>query len=359
MLGLEGSVICSLEIGENGIVQLVAFTYDLMCPLLPFRSMPSFPFIFAGTPHYQGQVQFKRAYRFSQLKKLQPHAHWEATIQHSDRNYYRKHGSIIIRDDPVSGPGARLDLVAGQRHFKEGGTMVEFREQYPALAARYHAYFEQYARDQERPQLQQLDPKNLFDWQEYLLYDVLCKPAHDRRIYVILDTVGGQGKTTFANWIASTYPNTQIFGSGKSSDLACAVLPTTTTFLFDFTRSSDVSPPWGIIESIKDQRVWSPKYVSITKFVLKRPHCIIFTNTPVPPGVYSDDRVELHDISPLADYPIFYPPSATAPNFVVPPQSAAAVGSVAPPARIPIPSSSDVQRILGRPPRARSHSPEF
>jgi len=69
VLRLEGNVICYKEVGES------------------------------GTPHLQGQVVFKRNYRFPQLKKLHPRAHWVKSVCALDRNYYRKLGSILVRDD--------------------------------------------------------------------------------------------------------------------------------------------------------------------------------------------------------------------------------------------------------------------
>ena len=326
--------------------------------------------LFAGTPHLQGQVVFKRNYRFPQLKKLHPRAHWVKSVCALDRNYYRKLGSILVRDDKVV-TGQRNDLEAGMAYFKApGATMKGFREEFPGLACKYANYFQQYYEDNLKPEIEQLDFANLYHWQEFLLYDVICKKPHSRRIYVILDTVGEAGKSTFANWVYSMFPDTcQILGTGKASDLAHAVKAETTLFLFDFTRASDIEPPWGFIEEVKNQRVWAPKYVSSTKIILKKPHCIVFTNTPVPAGKYSKDRLYVIDVSPVPDYPIFDVPSSSsssssrfvassAPNFIPPAGSVVHqgnVGRVAPSPRSPavrvpisIPRQSQVDRAMGR-----------
>ena len=51
-----------------------------------------------GTPHLQGRITFKRAYRLAQLKKLHPSAHWESSKALADNNYYKKVGSVLVRE---------------------------------------------------------------------------------------------------------------------------------------------------------------------------------------------------------------------------------------------------------------------
>ena len=51
-----------------------------------------------GTPHLQGRITFKRAYRLAQLKKLHPKAHWDITKCGSDTNYFKKLGSEKLRE---------------------------------------------------------------------------------------------------------------------------------------------------------------------------------------------------------------------------------------------------------------------
>lgn len=48
-----------------------------------------------GTQHLQGAITFSRGYRISQLKKLNPRAHWEISKTKDAENYCTK-GEIII-----------------------------------------------------------------------------------------------------------------------------------------------------------------------------------------------------------------------------------------------------------------------
>lgn len=64
----------------------------------------------SGTPHIQGKVTFKRAYRFTALKKLHPGAHWERSLVTNDFNYCKKIDSEIIRNENNAKQGKRTDL---------------------------------------------------------------------------------------------------------------------------------------------------------------------------------------------------------------------------------------------------------
>ena len=63
-----------------------------------------------GTPHLQGRISFKRMYRFTQLKKLHPKAHWEVSKATKDNNYYKKAGSELLREVVADKSGKRTDL---------------------------------------------------------------------------------------------------------------------------------------------------------------------------------------------------------------------------------------------------------
>jgi len=62
-----------------------------------------------NTPHLQGFIIFKRAYRLSQLKKLHSRAHWEPAKAADAGNYCMKDGNYVIRD--YRSQGKRSDLI--------------------------------------------------------------------------------------------------------------------------------------------------------------------------------------------------------------------------------------------------------
>lgn len=63
----------------------------------------------SGTPHFQGFITFKRAYRLTQLKKLHKTAHWEPAITGDAMNYCMKDGNYYIEDNRKK-KGERTDL---------------------------------------------------------------------------------------------------------------------------------------------------------------------------------------------------------------------------------------------------------
>ena len=73
-----------------------------------------------GTPHLQGRISFKRAYRLTALKKLHPKAHWEITKATSDNNYFKKMGSELLREVIANKAGKRTDLETMREHLEEG-----------------------------------------------------------------------------------------------------------------------------------------------------------------------------------------------------------------------------------------------
>lgn len=63
-----------------------------------------------GTPHLQGRITFKRAYRLTALKKLCSRAHWEPTKAAQDSLYCMKEGSDVIINVDNRRQGTRTDL---------------------------------------------------------------------------------------------------------------------------------------------------------------------------------------------------------------------------------------------------------
>lgn len=63
-----------------------------------------------GTPHLQGRITFKRAYRITALKKLHPRAHWEVTLAAQDFLYVQKEGSEVVVNVDNRTQGNRTEL---------------------------------------------------------------------------------------------------------------------------------------------------------------------------------------------------------------------------------------------------------
>lgn len=92
----------------------------------------------SGTPHLQGAITFRKAYRLAALKKLHGKAHWGITksLEHSE-NYCRKFGGEIILDINDRKQGARTDIGVVCDILKNGGTIKDVIEEKPEVFFKY------------------------------------------------------------------------------------------------------------------------------------------------------------------------------------------------------------------------------
>lgn len=79
----------------------------------------------SGTPHLQGMVTFKRAYRLAALKKLHSQAHWETAKADQDFNYCKKVGSVLIRNEDWRCPGKRTDIEEVRDLLDSGANLLQ------------------------------------------------------------------------------------------------------------------------------------------------------------------------------------------------------------------------------------------
>jgi len=116
----------------------VKFFKGLMCNYMKF----GFEVGEKGTPHIQGFVIFKTAYRASQLKKLHKTCHWEK----SDAKYLEHNHNYVWKDmncyevDNRS-QGKRNDLIALAQVCKEGG-VKKVIEEMPEMYIKFHSGIE-------------------------------------------------------------------------------------------------------------------------------------------------------------------------------------------------------------------------
>jgi len=90
-----------------------------------------------GTPHLQGKITFKRAYRFSQLKKLHDRVHWEQTKACADALYCMKSESEVIINVYNKRQGKRSDLMEAIESAKRGASAAQLWKEHPAAMVRY------------------------------------------------------------------------------------------------------------------------------------------------------------------------------------------------------------------------------
>lgn len=89
----------------------------------------------SGTPHIQGFITWKRAYRLSQLKKLVPRAHWQPAVATDAANYCMK-DDYEIHDNRQQ--GRRSDLTEAIACLREHG-IKRLKEDHAEAFVKYHA----------------------------------------------------------------------------------------------------------------------------------------------------------------------------------------------------------------------------
>lgn len=91
----------------------------------------------SGTPHLQGRITFRRAYRLTALKKLHGTAHWEATKATHDSLYCMKQGSEVIINISNKRQGKRSDLDDAIALAEAGATTAELWRTHAKTMVRY------------------------------------------------------------------------------------------------------------------------------------------------------------------------------------------------------------------------------
>ena len=258
-----------------------------------------------GTPHLQGAIWCKKPYTLFNLAKQFPKgiqlfrsgpakdlAYWLAYCTKEDPQAIQL--GIIptkeeVDEDLKTRQGKRTDLESAKEAVvsNEITTMKQMRTLFPSVAARFAPYCQALIDDYRKPIPVEI---TLRPWQEKII-ERLNGPPDDRKIYLVLDPVGGAGKTTFAKYIVSKYPDAQYFTTGRTVDLlhiAAESLPKIA--VFDFTRSMEEPRPWTTIELVKNGFFCSTKYASRT-VTMPIPHVVVFTNEDIEPGKLSPDRI--------------------------------------------------------------------
>lgn len=205
----------------------------------------------SGTPHLQGYVEFKDKCRpLSKIPDNATPAHWEitrripASIAYCTKLETRKEGT-----KPYS------NFWSEKRIDKR---LINF---------------------QMRP------------WQK-TLYDILMGEPDDRMIIWVVDQIGGQGKSLFAKWLCTSFPDILSVTMNKSADILTVVEEKYKTYMIDLPRSYDVQyTPFNAIEQIKNGYVTEGKLKKTARTLsFAPPHVVIFSNEYPDRSKLSKDR---------------------------------------------------------------------
>jgi len=256
----------------------------------------------SGTPHLQGHVYFSSQQSIRQAKRLlgiEAHFSVARNVARSieyckkDREFTEYGTSPEIR----SQSGKRSDFDALRGSITEGTTsMQELRALYPDLCARYPRFVLSLIRDL-RP-LPAIPDYALRDWQSELV-EYVSGPVDPRKIRFLVDPLGNQGKSYIAAFLEHKFDNVQVMQPGKIADMALEYNEETEILLVDIPRCKMANSEYlyPFLESIKDGRLFSPKYESYTKRFTP-PHVIVLMNESPDGNALSQDRYDIKHISP-------------------------------------------------------------
>lgn len=250
-----------------------------------------------GTPHLQGYFVTVNKERITTLKQLVgfDRAHFEVRrgSTHQAITYCEKEGSFHEYGTRPVGPGNAAsfeqlrDWIASQ---PTAPTIRDVWDHFPTLAARYRsAVVEAIALFGARPQL--VDG-TFRPWQHAANARVNGE-AHPRYITFYVDPEGNRGKSWLVRYWLSHRGNTQFMSIGKRDDLAYAVSCDTSLFVFDIPRGNMQFVQYGLFEQLKNQVVFSNKYMSQTKILNVCPHVVVFSNEMPDMNALTADRYQV------------------------------------------------------------------
>jgi len=258
-----------------------------------------------GTLHLQGFISFKRSTRGSIVQRLlsaRTRIHVEPLGAHSTAtlasDYCKKDGAFEefgVLLEPA--PGKRTDWVLLQEWVVGLGRLPTKREVIlynPGLYARYpKRVFEICEAYLPPPSLVGGEvPRGA--WQERLAGMVAEEQGPPRTVQFVIDEVGNAGKSWFTRWAISNYPDkVQVMKIGKRDDLAYAIDATKSVFLFDVPRNQMQFLQYSVLEMMKDQLIFSPKYESGMKILTKIPLVVVFCNEDPDRTAMTRDRYKV------------------------------------------------------------------
>lgn len=253
-----------------------------------------------GTPHLQGFIRFNSRLRFTSVRALLPQCHLTSArgTPEQNRHYCVKDGDFDEWGTcPVSQAGRRTDFelyVEWLRGLDAEPSDRDIIDQFPSLFGRYSRSLRAMAREIcPRPTLRQGELK---PWQADLL-EQLRGEADDRTVKFIVDPEGGNGKSWFCGYAFSNIDGCQILGPGKRDDLAHAVDVRSRVFLVNVPRGNADYLNYGLLESLKDRMILSPKYESTMKILLNVPHVVVFMNEEPDASKMTADRYDIVHLS--------------------------------------------------------------
>lgn len=254
-----------------------------------------------GTPHLQGYTVFESPIRFTTVKHRLGSARFHIEVS---RGSPAQNATYCKKEDdfeefgtlPQTNQGRRSDLESFYEWADEVGQEQGYPITTPQAAERYPTVLTKFPRVMQVARLRfehdHPPPETLQPWQQGL-NDELCGPAPDREIRFYVDYEGGKGKSWFVKfWLDRHRDDAQFLSIGKRDDLTHVVKEKTKVFLVDVPRGQMEYLRQEVLEQLKNQIVFSPKYFSMTKYLYTKPHVVVFSNED-PEEVLTTDRYNI------------------------------------------------------------------
>lgn len=253
----------------------------------------------SGTPHLQGFIIFNARQHLGRLRSvISERGHYEISrgTPHQASDYckkggdYSEFGNLPTRGRPKTGITEFCDWLRALTVFP---SERDIANAFPNLWIRYQSKLVDLA-VHIVPKIV-LEDGELREWQSDLESALSLEPD-DRSILFYVDSEGGTGKSWFCRYMLSKHDSVQVLSSGKRDDLAFCVDITKSVFLFNVPRGGMEYLQYTILEQLKDRVVFSPKYWSQTKILLKKSHVVVFCNEEPDLNKMSADRYKVINI---------------------------------------------------------------
>lgn len=251
-----------------------------------------------GTPHLQGHVWFPVQTTIKRGKTLlgvEAHLTVARDIRRSIE-YCKKDGDFTefgTPPDVQSKSGERNDLQAFRDAVASGiRDLPTLRETHPTVLARYPRFCLSVIRDL-KPKIS-VPTYEMRDWQSHVV-DFCSGDPDPRRILFVVDKKGNSGKTYLCDYLECSKEKVQVLKPAKAADMAYEYDEETKILLVDVPRSKmeKFDYMYAFLESIKDGRLFSPKYEPVTKR-FPPPHVVVMMNEEPDMLALSEDRYEIY-----------------------------------------------------------------
>lgn len=238
-----------------------------------------------GTSHLQGYVQFKKKRRITFIKKVFLRAHLEIAKGNAEQNI--KYCSKQDKEPFQYGTPKKTAQESKKDNLYDKIQLCKTWNDVLKVdgVSRCLSYAREVWNNKVPDVIQTFTPRV---WQTKIL-KLIETPADGHTINYVYDPNGNVGKTYLCKYLVCNY-GAFYFSPSKMADVFCAY-SNQKIILYDIPMSCDTELlNWGIVEKLKDGILFSGKYNSSTKFRQENAHVIVFSNHPLPDGVFSKSR---------------------------------------------------------------------